>query len=84
MLILVLSHFVPAPLIRKSLAPCPAQMWEEGAWEWGWETGCCREGEGSRFPLDWVALLWPLMEGGPSRSPALALLVCSSQLPLRP
>ena len=30
MLILLLSHFIPAPL-TKSLALCPAQMWEEGA-----------------------------------------------------
>lgn len=32
MLILLLSHFVPTPL-TKSLALCPAQMWEEGARE---------------------------------------------------
>ena len=29
---LLLSHFIPAPL-KKSLALCPAQMWEEGARE---------------------------------------------------
>ena len=32
MLILLQSHFIPAPL-TKSLARCPAQMWEEGAKE---------------------------------------------------
>lgn len=66
MLMLLLSHFIPAPL-TKSLASCPAQMWEEGARE----TYCSRRARGVeiRAGLGSHAL-------GPKWG--LALLGCSS------
>lgn len=42
---LLLSPFIPAPL-KESLALRPAQMWEEGAREWGGR--CAASGEGER------------------------------------
>ena len=45
----LLSHSIPAPL-KKALAPCPAQMWEEGAGEKGWQMCCIRRGRDAQIP----------------------------------
>lgn len=65
----LLSHSVPVPL-KKALAPCPAQMWEEGAREKGWRVTWLhpRDGGMPRSQGGWAAQAsWGQVRNGPHR-----------------